>query len=369
MQQRLKSISLAVLSTFVFISAQANAQTDTHNHAQESQLIAANSQYKPAGGYAPTIAGTHYVEPSTTRILEVGEKINTLTERALSGETTVQRLTERTYWAQVGFYNVVFYVGDKGVLLFDALNGGSGKAVLAAIAKVTDKPVTTLVYSHNHADHISDAQVLIDEAKKAGRTLNIVATDATLAKMKYLDSTLPRPTQVIPFNNGSFKFENTVVKVSGFERAAHTDDSAAWLVDGVLHAPDMTNPDQMPYLAFGGSENYYYLPYNLSQMQALPFKFFSGGHGNIGGKADLEWMQNYLKDLKAAVETGAQKVDAGLYWNAKLSNHQAAAHDHMEAVVKASVDILRPKYGQFYGFEASAPYQAEYVFEALGAYK
>lgn len=330
-----------------------------------------NPQFMPPGGYAATVPGTRYVEPSATRPLAVGEKISRLTERNKTGQTILQRLTERTYWVQTGFYNTLFYVGNKGVLLMDPLGDGSGAAVQKAIASVTKLPVTAVLYSHDHADHIGDIGLFVDAAKAAGHPLRIIASSATADKQKYLRSALPAPTETVPFHGGTFTFEDLTVQAQGFARAAHTDDSAAWLMvqERVLHAPDMTNPDQMPYLGFGGSENAVYLPDNLAQLAQGDWQYFSGGHGNVGSKADIAFMQTYVADLRAAVSQALQSVDAGRYFNAKMNNHQAAAHQWNQAMAQQATNALRPKYGKFYGFEASVPHQADMMIEAVGSYR
>lgn len=327
--------------------------------------------HMPRGGYAATVPGTRFVEPSATRALQPGEKISRLTERNKAGGFILQRLTERSYWVQTGFYSTVFYVGEQGVLLMDALGDGNGAQVQKAVASVTPLPVTALLYSHNHADHIGDVALFVKAAQAAGRPLRIVASDATARKQQWLQSQLPAPTEQVPFEGGSFQFEGLTVQALGFVRAAHTDDSAAWLMvqEGVLHAPDMMNPDQMPYLGFGGSENAVYLAANLAQMGQADWRFFSGGHGNVGSRADLAFMQAYLADLRSAVGRAMQAVDAGRYFNARMNNHEAAAHRWNEAVARHATDALRPKYGRFYGFEASVPHQAEMMIEAIGSYR
>ena len=326
--------------------------------------------FVPKSGYAATTK-VQYIEPSISKVIKPNQKISKLTARNFAGDMVVQKLIERTYWAQTGFYNVVFYVGDQGVLLFDSLADGSGVAVLKAIASVTKKPVTALVYSHSHVDHIGDAQVIADAAKKAGKTLRIIATDKTAEKLSYLKSTLPKATETVAFKNGEFSFEKLTVRAMGFEHAAHTDDSAAWLLvqEKVMHAPDMMNPDQMPYLGFGGSENYVYLPQNLQQIANADWTIFSGGHGNIGSRADITFMQTYLKDLEAAVAMGLQKVSTGDYFKPEFNNHQASAAAWTNATAEYAVNQLRPKYGNYYGFEASVPKQAEMVIDAMTSYK
>lgn len=353
-------IPLTLCATLVFASTQASA-----SHRQF------DPNYMPKGGYAATVPGTRYVTPSATRPLTVGEKISQLTERNKAGETILQRLTERTYWVQTGFYNTLFYVGEHGVLLMDPLGDGSGAAVQKAIASVTSLPVTAVLYSHNHVDHIGDIGLFRDAAQAVGQPLRIIASTATAAKQKFLQSTLPAPTETVAFEGGTFTFENLTVQAQGFLHAAHTDDSAAWLMveEHVIHAPDMTNPDQMPYLGFGGSENAVYLSANLEQLAQGDWQYFSGGHGNVGSKADIVFMQTYLTDLRSAMTQALKSVDASRYFNAKMNNHQAAAHEWSEAVVENVTHALRPRYGKFYGFEASVPHQAEMMIEAVGSYR
>jgi len=57
--------------------------------------------------------------------------------------------------------NSVFVVTDQGVVVFDA--GGSpmmGEAIVAKIRSVTDKPVTHVIISHWHGDHIRGLQAI-----------------------------------------------------------------------------------------------------------------------------------------------------------------------------------------------------------------
>jgi glyoxylase-like metal-dependent hydrolase (beta-lactamase superfamily II) len=57
--------------------------------------------------------------------------------------------------------NSVFVVTDRGVVVFDA--GGSpamGEAIVAKVRSVTDKPVTHVVISHWHGDHMRGLQAI-----------------------------------------------------------------------------------------------------------------------------------------------------------------------------------------------------------------
>ncbi len=340
--------------------------TTTNLFAHDAHEI----NFKPATGY-PSTVGASYQPPSSLVNIDIDKKIDNLFDRNMAGETIVQRVTDKVYWVQSHFYNALFYVGDKGVMVLDPLAFGAGQALLAAIKQVTDKPVTTLVYSHNHADHIGDAQVFVDEAKRRGVELTIVASDATADKMNFLDSQLPRPTKTVSFDGGLYQFENTKLKFIGFKHAAHTDDSAALLLvdEGVIHTPDLINPDQLPWLGFGGSENFTYYRQNLAQISAQKWQHLSGGHGNVGSRADLDFMQSYLGDLTMAANKAMNEVDWAQYSTVANNNHSVFGAQWFEAASKNITDSLRPKYGHYYGFEASVPKQAELVLDTLLSYQ
>ena len=72
---------------------------------------------------APSTTHAQYVEPSVSTAIIPGLKIGHLFERNLKQPYILQRLTDRAYYFQRTFYSTTFYVGEKGVLLFDALEG------------------------------------------------------------------------------------------------------------------------------------------------------------------------------------------------------------------------------------------------------
>lgn len=135
---------------------------------------------------APSTVNAKYVPISATKKLNPGEKVENIYALNNSTEYLLQRITDRTYWYQRQFYGTIFYVGDKGVLLIDPL-GYQGSFIQKAISSVTNLPVTAILYSHNHADHIGDAKYFVDEATKAGKTLRIIASKATADKQVFLE--------------------------------------------------------------------------------------------------------------------------------------------------------------------------------------
>lgn len=66
----------------------------------------------------------------------------------------------------------MFLVYDKGVVVLDAPQSYAAN-IRKAVAEVSDKPITHLIYSHSHADHIGGAKAL-------GNIPTIVAHEETL---------------------------------------------------------------------------------------------------------------------------------------------------------------------------------------------
>ncbi|MED1788370.1 MBL fold metallo-hydrolase [Brevibacillus laterosporus] len=340
-----------------------NKQSNVHQMANRATVAKSIKE-------APSTVNARYVEPSSKKVLHSGEKIDRLYNRNLYEKYILQRLTPRTYWVQSNFYSTTFFVGKKGVLLFDPLEDRT-EQILAAIRKVTKLPITSVVYSHNHADHIGDASKLLATLKKSGIKPRIVASKATSDKQLYLNSKLPRPTEVVAWPNGSFKFEDLTVQLHGFARASHSDDHSVWLLkdEGVLHAPDLINPDQPPFWRFAGSDTFLYHEQNLQDARKLSWKWVNGGHGNIGEKKDFDFDLTFIKDLKKAVADAMESQKFSDFVDPSKGAHTAFLPSWLNAVSKQSTDTLRPKYGKYYGFDYATPSNAEMVAEWMFSYR
>lgn len=310
-----------------------------------------------------------YVEPSAEKIISPNDKLNNLFERNMSQPYILQKIGERTYYVQRYFYSTTFYVGDKGVLLFDAPEG-RGKYLLQAIRDVTPLPVTALVYSHYHVDHIGDSPFWNDEAKKEGVNLRIIASKATAEKMQFMNSRLPVATQVLSKKDDQFKFEKQTIELHRFVKAGHTDDHSVWLLkqEKVAHSPDLLNPDQLPMMGFAVSDTLVYHDSNLRQVEMLDWKYFIGGHGNIGSHDDFKFQRQFLNDLRDTTIKVRKEESFGKFMNKTANNHADFARAQREAIIKKVTEVLRPKYGHMYGYDASMPANIEMAIRLVGSY-
>src|SRR5438477_9111907 len=67
----------------------------------------------------------------------------------------VEKVKDNLYMLKGGGGNTAVYVGASGVTVVDAKNPGWGQPILDKIKELTPKPVTLLINTHTHGDHVS----------------------------------------------------------------------------------------------------------------------------------------------------------------------------------------------------------------------
>ena len=92
-------------------------------------------------------------------------------------EKGVVQVTKNVYVAVgYGLANSIMIEGDNGLIIVDTMESSEeAKEVLAAFRQITDKPVSAIIYTHNHADHVFGASVFA----AAGDDVAIYAHDTT----------------------------------------------------------------------------------------------------------------------------------------------------------------------------------------------
>jgi glyoxylase-like metal-dependent hydrolase (beta-lactamase superfamily II) len=248
-----------------------------------------------------SITGAEYVEPSVSEPLRPGQRVSHLFPRSVMEEYVLQRLTPRTYWVSRHFYGSLFYVGERGVLLFDPPQGAA-ESLLKAIGSVTPLPVTALCYSHFHADHIGGARHLV-AALGAAHVPRVIASEHTAVWMSRFGSDLPLPTDIVPWPDGATTFEDIPVCLRGLPRPGHSPDHAVFLLpaERVGHSSDLINIDQLPFGGFAGQDPLVLFKPNLEFARSLDFDWFCGGHGNIGEHSDFSFYISYLDEMAALI--------------------------------------------------------------------
>jgi len=303
-------------------------------------------------------------------ILEPGQYIPNLVQDRYTQPFVVQALTERTYFVANGTHNATFYVSDKGVMLIDPLSGGSGKSVIEAVKSVTDLPITALIYTHYHLDHLGDAQVFVDNANKENVRLSIIAPQAVADQVSRYGNQIPSPTNIISPEKGYFMFDG--LKVSVFSaNDSHSIDNSMFLLEGekVLHYADGIEPeDFIPYFRLVGALDIAPLENNLNKIQEMDWEYLNAGHANVGSRKDIKMHLTLIKDIRDAVNMAFSEEEFGKYYTPN-ADILVSVHKFHDGVAENALGKLKQKYGTHPRFNATMKSHVELMISNLSYYQ
>ena len=98
----------------------------------------------------------------------------------------VQKVRDNLYALVGGGGNTGVFIGTNGVIVVDTKNPGYGTPILNKIKELTPKPVTMIINTHTHGDHVSGNV-------EFPATVDVVTQENTAANMKRM---APRPTSL-----------------------------------------------------------------------------------------------------------------------------------------------------------------------------
>ena len=81
----------------------------------------------------------------------------------------VKEIAHGVYWVTSGWYDCMFIRTGNGVVAVDA-PPALGENLLSVIEEVTDEPVTHMIYSHWHADHVGASSIFGSKIKRTFMT-------------------------------------------------------------------------------------------------------------------------------------------------------------------------------------------------------
>jgi len=210
------------------------------------------------------------------------------------------QLKPNVYWIEGGGGNSGVIVGDKGVIVVDAkTTPAAGKELLEDIAKITPKPVTTVILTHSDGDHVNGLAsfpagitIIAHENNKAEQQKALAAGGRGAPPADHL------PTQTIAKNKQNLKIDGVKVEVLHWAPAHTSGDLVVYLPDDkVVFTGDIIAtqlPDPLIHLEKNGSSEGWIT--TTKGIVALNADQFVPGHGNVQMKADI---QKRLSDAEA----------------------------------------------------------------------
>src|SRR3954469_14683796 len=111
----------------------------------------------------------------------------------------VEKVRDNLFMLKGGGGNTAVFVGTTGVVVVDTKLPGWGQPILDKIKDLTDKPVTTIVNTHTHGDHVSGNE-------EFPATVDIVVQENTKTNMDKMMNppgfTATTPPTIFQQNNG-----------------------------------------------------------------------------------------------------------------------------------------------------------------------
>ncbi len=120
----------------------------------------------------PKFAPRKFLEPYLAIVLLVSLSISA--NPSYAQDANVQKISANVYSIFLHYYHSLVVIGDKGVLITDPANAVRAGILKTEIAKLTKLPVSHIVLSHEHYDHVGGTEVFSDAEIYAQRSTQSV---------------------------------------------------------------------------------------------------------------------------------------------------------------------------------------------------
>ena len=220
----------------------------------------------------------------------------------------------------------VFAVTPAGIIATDPINAEAAQWLKAEPRKRFAQPVKYLIYSHDHADHISGGEVFADTAM-------VVAHEH--ASTTIINEKRPTAVPQVTFSDRlTIELGGTVVELAYVGRN-HSDNSIVMRFpkERVLFAVDFIPVQAVAFRDFPDAYIEDWLE-SLKRVEQLDFDILAPGHGPLGKKDHVRMFRGYLEDLRGEVVKYAR---------------EGKSLDEMKQLIKLE------KYAKWGGYEQMLP--------------
>lgn len=242
--------------------------------------------------------------------------------------------------------------------MVDPVNDTVAALYKKAIVSVTNKPITTVIYSHDHLDHISGAKTIAPDAQIYAHP----GISTFLRQRGQADVLMPTRDlnggDVLRFGKYSIAAHYFGPNHGDFNVALGFDTG----IGSLLVLVDTIEIGIAPYRSLPDTNFNGYLN-TLEQAAALNPDWVLGGHSGPGSGDWLTLFLGYFRDMRNALAEAERVIVEQPA--ADGEDFIVASERHISKVVEHAVDMLRPVYGHWRGFEQWAPMNAQTIRMAI----
>ena len=251
----------------------------------------------------------------------------------------LQDLGKGLYMITDNAYQSMFLVYDRGVVVIDAPPGYASN-IPRAIAEVSDKPITHIIYSHSHIDHIGGAKAL-------GGHPVIIAHEETLRLLKRAaDPNRPLPTVTLS-DKYTLRVGNQLLELSYHGNAHEPGNIFIYApLQRVLMVVDVVFPGWMPWRRFALAQDIPGYFAQVEEIRKMDWDTFVGGHvARTGTHADVDVQAEFNREVKQAAARALATTKPGEGLNPlDKANPWAGFDNYIDQVAAQCVNTLTPKW-------------------------
>lgn len=253
-------------------------------------LLNASAQTKAPEDYAPLLPSVK------AKIWKIDPKLG----------YAVKNIGNGVYVISDDMWQSAWLVTNDGVIVFDAPET-FGKNIPTEVAKVTNKPIKMLVYSHQHRDHIGGSP-----AFKNVKGLQIVALDSVAKYLEELKDHERLIANVTFTSEKTIKMGGKTVQLTRHFYHSQEGDVFIYVPEAkFMMAVDCVTPGYTPFMGFDLTTNFGEYLKVFDELLAY-FDTFVGGYlTDIGTRRDVETAKEFAFDVYHTVKRIHNSLDQG----------------------------------------------------------
>lgn len=277
----------------------------------------------------------------------IGEEMLRINTAQIKPSTVTQLADNIFVFQYFGASNATLLIGEKACIMVDAFESdGYALAAKKEIEKITDKPLSTLIYTHSHVDHTGGAAVFADTVQTVighSSCIPVIGRQEKIAHMAQRRASRQFGTTLTIEESISMGL-NPAVKPNGSPKPLPVSqwvdgDVVDLTLEGIhvqlIAAPGETDEGQAIWIpdqkVFCGGDNYYASWPNLCALRGstyrdvdrwvaslgkyleYPVEHFVPGHGEIleGNGYFREVVGNYRDAIDWVLDQTLQGIDEG----------------------------------------------------------
>jgi glyoxylase-like metal-dependent hydrolase (beta-lactamase superfamily II) len=295
------------------------------------------------------VPGTNHY-PNRPAIAPIGERIEkylTVNESAKGPAINphkgyrLQQLGKGLYMITDNVYQSMFMVYETGVVVIDA-PPPFAQHIPQAIAEVTGKPITHIIYSHSHIDHIGGTKSLY----RTKRTAIIAHEETKRLLRRARDSNRPLPTVTFK-NKYTLKVGSQVLELSYHGNAHEPGNIFIYApAQKTLMVVDVIFPGWMPWRRFALAQDIPGYFVQVKEIHDMTWDILVSGHvERTGTHADVALQLEFMNDLRNTARQALQSTQPGEGLDATdKTNPWAVFDNYIDRVVIECVNALTPKW-------------------------